>query len=94
MGGEDTVGEQVSFQELVEERFRAQRFIAALTAPKNLAGAVDDFARNGVIGLSSNGSANLIGDGVADPVGTAAFPKLESKRQIFVVITAEPVSRP
>jgi hypothetical protein len=107
---QDTVGEQVSFQELEKNDFErspfiakkkissssevseVERFIAKLEAnrgadrPENLAGAVD-FARNGVIGLSSNGSANVIGDGVGDPVGTAAFPELASKRQVFVAIT-------
>jgi hypothetical protein len=107
---QDTVGEQVSFQELEKNDFErspfiakkkisslaevseVERFIAKLEAnrgadrPENLAGAVD-FARNSVIGLSSKGSANVIGDGVGDPLGTAAFPKLESKRQVFVAIT-------
>lgn len=107
---QDTVGEQVSFQELEKndwerspfiakkkissssEVSEIERFIAKLEAnrgadrPENLAGAVD-FARNSVIGLSSNGSANVIGDGAGDPVGTAAFPKLESERQVFVAIT-------
>lgn|GEM_PF-5633699 len=107
---QDTVGEQVSFQELEKnglerspfiankkiasatEVSEVERFIAKLEAnrgddrPENLAGAVD-FARNGVIGLSAKGSANVIGDGVGDPVGTAAFPKLGSKRQVFIAIT-------
>jgi hypothetical protein len=107
---QDTVGEQVSFQELEKNDFErspfiakksissssevseVERFIAKLEAnrgadrPENLSAAVD-FARNSVIGLSSNGSPNVIGDRVQDPVGTAAFPKLESKRQVFVAIT-------
>ena len=107
---QDTVGEQVSFQELEKNDFErspfiakkklssspevseVERFIAKLEAnrgadrPENLAGAVD-FARNSVIGVRSNGSANVIGDGVGDPVGTAAFPKLDSKRQVFIAIT-------
>jgi len=107
---QDTVGEQVSFQELEKNGFErspfiakkklssasevseVERFIAKLEAnrgadlPENLAGAID-FARNSVIGLRESGSANVIGDGVADPVGTAAFPKLVSKRQVFVAIT-------
>ena len=107
---QDTVGEQVSFQELEKNGFErspfiakkkissssevseVERFIAKLEAnrgadrPENLAGAID-FARNSVIGLSSNGSANVIGDGVGDPVGTAAFPKLASKRQVFIALT-------
>jgi hypothetical protein len=107
---QDTVGEQVSFQELEKSGFErspfiakkaissasqiseVERFIAKLEAnrgadaPENLAGAVD-FAQNSVIGLRADGSANVIGDGVQDPVGTAAFPKLESKRQVFVAIT-------
>jgi hypothetical protein len=107
---QDTVGEQVSFQELEKGGFErspfiakkaiasasqmneVERFIAKLEAnrgadaPENLAGAVD-FARNSVIGLRSNGSANVIGDRVEDPVGTAAFPPLESERQVFVAIT-------
>jgi hypothetical protein len=107
---QDTVGEQVSFQELEKDDFErspfiakkqlsssseiseVERFIAKLEAnrgadrPENLAGAVD-FARNSVIGVRSNGSANVIGDGVGDPVGTAAFPKLDSQRQVFIAIT-------
>jgi hypothetical protein len=107
---QDTVGEQVSFQELEKNEFErspfiakkklsslsevseVERFIAKLEAnrgadrPENLAGAVD-FARNSVIGVRSNGTANVIGDGVGDPVGTAAFPKLDSKRQVFIAIT-------
>jgi hypothetical protein len=107
---QDTVGEQVSFQELEKNDFErspfiakkeissasevseVERFIAKLEAnrgadrPENLAGAVD-FARNSVIGLSSSGSPNVIGDGAQDPVGTAAFPELESKRQVFIAIT-------
>jgi hypothetical protein len=107
---QDTVGEQVSFQELEKNGFErspfiakkklassaevseVERFIAKLEAnrgadlPENLAGAVD-FARNSVIGVRSNGAANVIGDGVQDPAGTAAFPKLGSKRQVFIAIT-------
>jgi hypothetical protein len=107
---QDTVGEQVSFQELEKNDFErspfiakkklssssevseVERFIAKLEAnrgadrPENLAGAVD-FARNSVIGVRSNGSANVVGDGVGDPVGTAAFPKLDSKRQVLIAIT-------
>ena len=107
---QDTVGEQVSFQELAKndlerspfiankklssssEVSEAERFIAKLEAnrgadlPENLAGAVD-FARNSVIGVRANGSANVIGDGVGDPAGTAAFPKLGGKRQVFIAIT-------
>ena len=107
---QDTVGEQVSFQELQKNEFErspfiakkklssssevseVERFIAKLEAnrgadrPENLAGAVD-FARNSVIGVRSNGSANVIGDGVGDPAGTAAFPELGSKRQVFIAIT-------
>lgn len=107
---QDTVGEQVSFQELEKNDFErspfiakkqlssssevseVERFIAKLEAnrgadrPENLAGAVD-FARNSVIGVRSNGSANVVGDGVGDPIGTAAFPKLDSKRQVFIAIT-------
>lgn len=106
---QDTVGEQVSFQELEKNDFErspfiakkkissssevseVERFIAKLEAnrgadrPENLSGAID-FARNSVIGLR-NGDANVIGDGDGDPVGTAAFPKLDSKRQVFVAIT-------
>jgi hypothetical protein len=107
---QDTVGEQVSFQELEQNGIErspfiakkqissasqmeeVERFIAKLEAnrgadaPENLAGAVD-FARNSVIGLRGNGSPNVIGEGVDDPAGTAAFPKLSSKRQVFVAIT-------
>jgi hypothetical protein len=107
---QDTVGEQVSFQELAKNDFErspfianknlssssevseVERFIAKLEAnrgadlPENLAGAVD-FARNSVIGVRSNGTANVIGDGVGDPDGTAAFPTLDGKRQVFIAIT-------
>lgn len=107
---QDTVGEQVSFQELEKNDFErspfiakkklssssevseVERFIAKLEAnrgadlPENLAGAVD-FARNSIIGVRSNGSANVVGDGVGDPAGTAAFPKLDSERQVFIAIT-------
>lgn len=107
---QDTVGEQVSFQELEKNDFErspfiankklssskevteVERFIAKLEAnrgadrPENLSAAVD-FARNNVIGVRANGSANVIGDGAQDPAGTAAFPKLASKRQVFIAIT-------
>ena len=74
------------------EVLAVERFIAKLEAnrgadrPENLAAAVD-FARNSVIGLSAHGTPNVVGDGVGDPIGTAAFPELESKRQVFVAIT-------
>ncbi len=55
-------------------------------ASENLAGAVD-FARNNVIGYMANGSPNVIGDGMQDPAGTEAFPKLTSDRQVFVALT-------
>jgi hypothetical protein len=107
---QDTVGEQVSFQELEKNGFErspfiakkklssssevsdVERFIAKLEAnrgadlPENLSGAVD-FARNSVIGVRVSGAANVIGDGVGDPAGTAAFPELDSKRQVFIAIT-------
>ncbi|HVY32334.1 MAG TPA: vWA domain-containing protein [Polyangiaceae bacterium] len=107
---QDTVGEQVSFQELEKNDYErspfiakkkissssevdeVERFIAKLEAnrgadrPENLSAALD-FARNSVIGLDADGSDNVIGDGKGDPLGTAAFPKLESKRQVFVAIT-------
>lgn len=110
---QDTVGEQVAFQELEKNGFErspfiakkaissasqideVERFIAKLEAnrgadrPENLSGAID-FARNSVIGLRANGTANVIGDGVEDPIGTAAFPKLQNKRQVFVAITDAP----
>ncbi len=69
-----------------------QRFITRLEAnrgadaPENLAGAVD-FARNNVIGVTSSGSANVIGDGSGDPAGTEAWPALRSDRQVFVAFT-------
>lgn len=71
-----------------------ERFITRLEAnsgadtPENLAGAVD-FARNNTIGLAQ-GKPNVIGDGVADPAGVSAFPKLEHARQIFIAITDAP----
>ncbi len=74
---------------------RLQRFITRLEAnsgadqPENLAGAVD-FARNSVIGETSAGKPNVIGDGVEDPAGTAPFPALESARQVFVAFTDAP----
>jgi hypothetical protein len=55
-------------------------------APENLAGAID-FARNSVIGYETGGAPNVIGDGRQDPAGTAAFPRLRSERQVFVVLT-------
>lgn len=55
-------------------------------APENLAGAID-FARNNVIGLTSSGAPNVIGDGRQDPAGTEPFPALHSDRQVFVVLT-------
>jgi hypothetical protein len=55
-------------------------------APENLAGAID-FARNNVIGVTSSGAPNVIGDGRQDPAGTAAFPALTSQHQVFVVLT-------
>ena len=72
-----------------------QRFISRLEAnsgedtPENLAGALD-FARNNVIGKTSRGQPNVIGDGVEDPRDVAAFPKLREKRQIFVAFTDAP----
>jgi hypothetical protein len=71
------------------------RFISRLEAnsgadrPENLAGALD-FARNNVIGLTSKGQPNLIGDGVEDPRDVAAWPKLGNDKQIFVVFTDAP----
>jgi hypothetical protein len=55
-------------------------------ASENLAGAID-FARNNVIGVTSNGEPNVIGDGRQDPAGTEPFPELSSERQVFVVLT-------
>jgi hypothetical protein len=55
-------------------------------ASENLAGALD-FARNNVIGVTSNGAPNVIGDGRQDPAGTEPFPALTSDRQVFVVLT-------
>jgi len=55
-------------------------------APENLSGAID-FARNNVIGLTSDGVPNVIGDGRQDPAGTEPFPRLSSERQAFVVLT-------
>jgi hypothetical protein len=72
-----------------------ERFIGRLEAnsgadtPENLAGALD-FARNNVIGLTSKGQPNLIGDGVEDPRDVAAWPKLMNDKQIFVVFTDAP----
>jgi hypothetical protein len=57
--------------------------------PENLAGALD-FARNNVIGLTSQGKPNVIGDGVEDPRDTAAWPGFENDKQIFVVFTDAP----
>jgi hypothetical protein len=71
------------------------RFIQRLEAdsgadiPENLAGAVD-FARNNVIGLTSKGEPNVIGDAFEDPRGTSAWPKLSSAKQIFVAFTDAP----
>jgi len=72
-----------------------QRFISRLEAnsgadrPENLAGAVD-FARNNVIGLTSQGKPNLIGDGVEDPRGVTAWPAFDNPKQIFVAFTDAP----
>jgi len=72
-----------------------QRFIIRLEAdsgadiPENLAGALD-FAQNDVIGLTKSGAPNVIGDGVEDPVGVAAWPKLSHARHIFVAFTDAP----
>jgi hypothetical protein len=55
-------------------------------APENLSGAID-FARNNVIGLTSDGAPNVIGDGRQDPAGTEPFAMLSSERQAFVVLT-------
>jgi hypothetical protein len=55
-------------------------------ASENLAGAID-FARNNVIGVTSNGAPNVIGDGRQDPAGTEPFPELPSERQVFVALT-------
>jgi len=71
------------------------RFIGRLEAnsgadrPENLAAALD-FARNNVIGLTSKGAPNVIGDGVEDPKGVAAWPELTNPKQIFVVLTDAP----
>jgi hypothetical protein len=72
-----------------------ERFILRLEAnsgadrPENLAGALD-FARNNVIGVTRAGAANVIGDGVEDPQGVAAWPKLMNPKQVFVVFTDAP----
>jgi hypothetical protein len=72
-----------------------QRFIARLEAdsgadtPENLAGALD-FARNNVIGLTSGGRPNAIGDGVEDPRDVSPWPALQNARQIFVAFTDAP----
>ncbi len=74
---------------------KLQRFITRLEAnsgtdlPENLAAAVD-FARNGVIGETSGGQPNVVGDGVEDPPSTSAFPALQSARQVFVAVTDAP----
>lgn len=72
-----------------------ERFIARLEAdsgadrPENLAGAID-FARSDVIGLTSDGKPNVIGDGIEDPKGVSAWPGFKNQRQIFVAITDAP----
>jgi hypothetical protein len=72
-----------------------ERFIARLEAnsgadrPENLAGALD-FARNNVIGLTSKGAPNVIGDGVEDPRDVAAWPMFQNAKQIFVAFTDAP----
>jgi hypothetical protein len=69
-----------------------QRFVTRLEAnsgydaPENLAGAID-FSRNNVIGYTSSGAPNVIGDGVEDPPATRAWPALTNQRQIFVAFT-------
>ena len=57
--------------------------------PENLAGALD-FARNNVIGLTSQGKPNVIGDGIEDPRDTAAWPGFDNPKQIFVAFTDAP----
>ncbi|MBN2718634.1 MAG: VWA domain-containing protein [Deltaproteobacteria bacterium] len=111
---QDTVGVNVSFQELVPDRSTERspfftpiainntthvealrKFINTLEAnlggdgPENLAGAID-FARNNVIGYTSTGNPNLVGDGVEDPPFTQPFPVLKSARQVFVAFTDAP----
>jgi hypothetical protein len=72
-----------------------ERFITRLEAnsgedtPENLAGAID-FARNNVIGLTSTGTPNVIGDGAGDPSDVQPFPALTNSRQVFVVLTDAP----
>ena len=69
-----------------------QRFITRLEAnrgadaPENLAGAVD-FARNNVIGVTTGGGANVIGQGGDDPAGTEPWPALHGEHQVFVALT-------
>lgn len=71
------------------------RFITRLQAnsgadrPENLAAALD-FARNNVIGLTSSGAPNVIGDGIEDPKGVSPWPALKNKKQIFIAITDAP----
>lgn len=71
------------------------RFIARLQAnsgadqPENLSGAID-FARSNVIGVTSKGAPNVIGDGIEDPNGVSAWPALTNPKQIFVAITDAP----
>jgi hypothetical protein len=55
-------------------------------APENLAAAID-FARNSVIGYTSKGEPNVIGQGSDDPAGTEPFPSLSSDRTVFVALT-------
>jgi hypothetical protein len=80
-----SLGEPARVEELRSfvNRLEANR---GADAPENLAGAID-FARNNVIGYAAGGQPNTIGDGKDDPVGSAPFPKLESERQVFVVLT-------
>ena len=111
---QDSVGVNISFQELVPDRYTERspffkpvpinnpgrveslrKFVntleanAGLDAPENLAGAID-FARNNVIGYTSDGYPNVVGDGIEDPPFTAPFPTLTSDRQVFVAFTDAP----
>ena len=71
------------------------RFIGRLEAnsgadrPENLAAALD-FARSNVIGVTSKGAPNVMGDGVEDPKGVSAWPALTNAKQIFVALTDAP----
>jgi hypothetical protein len=67
-----------------------KRCNCAIPAASPMSTGALDFAQNDVIGLTKSGTPNVIGDGIEDPVGVAAWPKLSHARHIFVAFTDAP----